>query len=65
MVKLLFTFRGYLPELLLFRRIVGLDRLCLDDHTRVTLLVVLALVRDCPRHVTTRQHYASQNDCHQ
>ena len=35
------------------RRIVGLDRLRLDDHTRVTVLVVLALSRYRPRHVTT------------
>ena len=42
-------------ELELTRRVVSLDRLGLDDDGCVTPLVVLALVRNRPRHVTTRQ----------
>ena len=44
--------------------IVTLDGLCLDDHTCVTLLVVLALRGHRPCHVAARHHYARQNDCH-
>ncbi len=51
-------------ELELARCVVGLDGFCLDDDGCVTPLVVLALVGNRPRHVTTRHHYASHNDCH-
>ena len=60
----LIIFLAYLRELLPFRRIIRLDGFRLDDHARVTPLVVLALVGDRPRHVTTRHHYTSHNDCH-
>lgn len=50
--------------MLLFRRIVSLDGLRLDDDTRVTPLVVLTLVGNRPRHVTTRQHHTRHNDRH-
>ena len=51
-------------ELELARCIVRLDGFCLDDHAGVTPLVVLALVGNRPRYVTTRHHYARHNDCH-
>ena len=60
----LIIFLASLRELLPFRRIVSLDGFCLDDDGCVTPLVVLALVGNRPRHVTTRHHYASHNDCH-
>lgn len=50
--------------MLLFRRIVSLDGLRLDDDTRVTPLVVLTLVGNRPRHVATGQHHTRHNDRH-
>ena len=61
----LIIFLASLRELLPFRRIIRLDGFCLDDHACVTPLIVLALVRNRPRHVTTRRRYHTrQNDCH-
>ncbi len=60
----LIIFLASLRELLLFRRVVGFYSARLDDDGCVTPLVVLALVGNRPRHVTTRHHYASHNDCH-
>ena len=50
--------------LILFRGIIGLDSFGLDDDTCVAPLVVLTLVGNRPRHVTTRQHYTRHNDRH-
>ena len=45
--------------------VVGLHRFGLDDDGSVASLIVLALVRNRPRHVTTRrQHHTGHNDCH-
>ena len=44
--------------------VVGFYGARLDDDACVTPLVVLALVGNRPRHVTTRHHYTSHNDCH-
>ena len=57
-------FRARLDISEFFRGIVGLDRFGLDDHGSVSFLVLLRLVGNRPRHVTTRQHYRSHNDCH-
>ena len=50
--------------LISFRRVVGFYCPRLDDDTCVTPLYVLALVRNRPRHVTTREHRTGHNDCH-
>ena len=50
--------------MLFLRRIVSLDGLRLDDDTCVTPLVVLTLVGNRPRHVTTGQHHTRHNDRH-
>ena len=48
-----------------FGGIVGLHGACLNDDGGVAFLVVLALVRNRPRHVTTLCHYhARHNDRH-
>ena len=51
-------------ELELARCVIGFYGARLDDDGCVTPLVVLALVRNRPRHVTTRHHYTRHNDCH-
>ena len=48
----------------LFRRIVRLDGLGLDDDGGVTALVVLRLVRNRTSDVATRHQYPGENDCH-
>jgi len=61
----LIIFLASLRELLPFRGVIRLDGFRLDDDGCVTPLVVLALVRNRPRHVTTRRRYHTrQNDCH-
>ena len=50
--------------LIFLRRIVGFDRLGDDGAGGVTMLEVLALRRNRPRHVTTRDRYSNEDCCH-
>ena len=55
----LLVFLGYLGHLELLRRIIRLDRLSDDGAGGVTMLEVLALRCNRPRHVTTRDTYSN------
>ena len=44
--------------------VISLNGLGLDDHRCIAALVILALVRNRPRHVTTRQQHTRHDDCH-
>ncbi len=63
--SLLFSSRGCFRELQpLFRRIVGLHRLGLNNHACVAFLPCLASGGDCPCHVARTQPQRNRHACH-